>query len=69
MILWILSCRVTAKADTLFTFYAEDREVAERQAEKFLKDHPSYERLDLKAYPSGFKIVMTHLPGTIEEDV
>ena len=69
MILWILSCRVTAKADTLFTFYAKDREVAERQAEKFLKDHPSSERLDLKAYPSGFTIVMTHLPGTIEEDV
>ncbi len=69
MILWILSCRVSAKADTLFTFYAKDREVAERQAEEFLKEHPSYERLDLKAYLSGFTIVMTHLPGTIEEDV
>ncbi|MFL5588978.1 MAG: hypothetical protein ACJ8DI_15180 [Ktedonobacteraceae bacterium] len=69
MILWILSCRVTAKADTLFTFYAKDREDAGRQAEEFLKEHPSYERLDLKAYPSGFTIVMTHLPGTIEEDV
>jgi hypothetical protein len=69
MILWILSCRVTAKADTLFTFYAKDHADARRQAEEFLKQHPSYERLDLKAYPSGFKIVMTHLPGTIEEDV
>ena len=69
MILWILSCRVTAKADALFTFYAKDREDAGRQAEEFLKEHPSYERLDLKAYPSGFTIVMTHLPGTIEEDV
>ena len=69
MILWILSCRVTAKADTLFTFYAKDREDAGRQAEEFLKQHPSYERLDLKAYPSGFTIVMTHLQGTIEEDV
>ncbi len=69
MILWILSCRVTPKADTLFPFYAKDREDARRQAEEFLKEHPSYERLDLKAYPSGFTIVMTHLPGTIEEDV
>jgi len=69
MILWILSCRVTAKADTLFTFYAKDREDAGRQAEEILKEQPSYERLDLKPYPSGFTIVMTHLPGTIEEDV
>ena len=69
MILWILSCRVTAKADTLFPFYAKDREDAERQAEEILHEHLSYERLDLKAYPSGFTIVMTHLPGTIEEDV
>jgi len=60
---------VTPKADTLFPFYAKDREDARRQAEEFLKEHPSYERLDLKAYPSGFTIVMTHLPGTIEEDV
>ena len=69
MILWILSCRVTAKADTLFPFYAKDREDARRQAEEILQEHPSYERLDLKAYPSGFTIVMTHLPGTVEEDV
>ena len=69
MILWILSCRVTTKADTLFPFYAKDREDARRQAEEILQEHPSYERLDLKAYPSGFTIVMTHLPGTIEEDV
>ena len=68
MILWILSCRVTAKVDTLCPFYAKDREDAERQAEESLQEHPSYERLDLKAYPSGFTIVMTHLPGTIEED-
>ena len=69
MILWILSCRVTAKADTLFTFYAKDREDAERQAEEILQEHPTYERLDLKAFPSGFKIVITRLPGRIEEDV
>ena len=69
MILWILSCRVTAKADTLITFYAKDREDAERQAEEILQEHPTYERLDLKAFPSGFKIVITRLPGRIEEDV
>jgi alpha-ketoglutarate-dependent taurine dioxygenase len=60
---------VTAKADTLFPFYAKDREDAERQAEEILQEHRSYERLDLKAYPSGFKIVRTHPSGTIEEDV
>ena len=51
MTLWILFCRVTEKVDTLFPFYARDREHAER-----------------KAYPGGFRIVMTHLPGRIEED-
>jgi hypothetical protein len=40
MILWILSCRVTAKADTLFPFYAKDREDAERQAEEILQNIP-----------------------------
>jgi hypothetical protein len=65
--LWILCCRVTEKANTLFTLYAKDREDAERQAEEILQEHP-YERLDLKAYPWGFTVVYTHLPGRIEED-
>lgn len=65
--LWILFCRVTEKWDTLFTFYARDREQAEEQVEKILKEYP-YERLELKEYPRGFRIVMTHLPGRIEED-
>ena len=69
MILWILSCRVSAQADTLFPFYAKDREDAQRQAEEILREHPTYERLNLRAFPSGFKIVMTRLPGTIEVDV
>lgn len=65
--LWILFCRVTEKWDTLFTFYACDREQAEEQVEKILKEYP-YERLELKEYPRGFRIVMTHLPVRIEED-
>ena len=68
MTLWILFCRVTEKVDTLFPFYAHDREHAERKAEELLKERPSYERLELKAYPAGFRIVTTHLPGRIEED-
>jgi len=68
MTLWILFCRVTEKVDTLFPFYARDCEHAEWKAEELLKEHPSYERLELKEYPAGFRIVMTHLPGTIEED-
>lgn len=66
MTLWILFCRMTEKWDTLFTFYARDREHAERRAEEILKEY-GYERLDLKEYPRGFRIVMTHLPGAIEE--
>ena len=68
MSLWILFCRVTEKVDTLFPFYVRDREHAEWKAEKLLKEHPSYERLELKECPRGFRIVMTHLPGRIEED-
>ncbi len=66
--LWILFCRMNARMDTLFPFYARDREQAERKAEEILKEYP-YERLDLKVYPHGFRIVMTHLPGTIEVEV
>ena len=66
--LWILSCHVTEKADTLFTLYAKDRKDAERQAKEILQEY-SYEQLSLKEYPHGFRIVMTYLPGTIGEDV
>jgi hypothetical protein len=65
--LWVLFCRMTEKWDTLFTFYARDSEQAEEQVEKILKEYP-YERLELKEYPRGFRIVMAHLPGRIEED-
>ena len=67
MTLWILFCRMTEKWDTLFTFYSKDREHAECKAEEILREHP-YEQLDLKEYPRGFRMVMTHLPGRIEED-
>ena len=65
--LWILSCRISKEVNTLFPFYARDRESAERKVEEILREYP-YERLDLKAYPWGFRIVFTHLPGTIEEN-
>jgi hypothetical protein len=63
--LWILFCRMSEKWDTLFTFYARDRDDAERQAGEILAEC-GYERVDLKAYPSGFRIVLTHIPGMIE---
>ncbi len=68
MTLWILFCRVSKDVDTLFPFYARDREQAERKAEEILKEYP-YERLDLKVYPHGFRLIMTHLPGAIEVEV
>lgn len=69
MTLWILICRHSnEKWDMLFTFYAKDREQAERKAEEILQEH-TYERLDLKEYPHGFRVVMSHLPGRIEEKV
>jgi hypothetical protein len=66
MTLWILCCRVTEKWDTLFTLYAKDREDAERQAETILQES-HYERVELKEFPHGFRVVMTFLPGRIEE--
>ena len=68
MTLWVLFCWMNAQIDTLFTLYARDRGDAERQAEEILQEH-HYERLELKAYPHGFRLVMTHLPGRIEENV
>ncbi len=50
MTLWILFCRINVHMDTLFPFYARDRGQAERKAEEFLKEHPSYVRLELKEY-------------------
>ena len=67
MTLWILFCRMTKEVDTLFTFYAKDREQAERKAEEILKEY-RYEPLELKEYPSGFRTAFTYIPGTIEED-
>ncbi len=64
MTLWILFCRMTKDVDTLFIFYASDQE----QAEEILKQYP-YERLELKAFPNGFRMVCTHIPGVIERDV
>ena len=58
---------MSKEVDTLFTFYARDREQAELKAEELL-DWYGYERLDLKEYPGGFRMVLTHIPGRIEGD-
>lgn len=66
MTLWILFCRVNAHLDTLFPVYAKNREQAERKAAELLQEYP-YKRLELKAFPCGFRIMCTHLPGTLED--
>ncbi len=58
---------MNARVDTLFPFYAKDREDAEQKAEEILAEY-GYERLDLKEYPGGFRMVWTHIPGMIEGD-
>lgn len=67
MMLWILFCRMTKDVDTLFTFYAKDHHHAELKAEEILCLY-GYERIELKAYPVGFRIVFTYIPGVIEGD-
>ncbi len=67
MTLWILFCRMNRNVDTLFPFYAHDREDAEQKAEQILVEYP-YERIDLKEYPSGFVMFRARLPGMIEAD-
>ena len=67
MTLWILFCRMNRDVDALFTFYAKDREEAERRAEDILQEY-RYERLDLKAYPGGFRMAFTYIPGRIEAE-
>lgn len=67
MMLWILFCRMTKDVGTLFTFYAKDRHHAELKAEEILNLY-GYERIELKAYPGGFRIVFKYIPGVIEGD-
>ncbi len=67
MTLWILFCHMTKDVDTLFPFYAKDREDAERKAEKLLAVY-GYERLDLKAYLYGFVMHRSHISGMIGEE-
>jgi len=58
---------MTKDVDTLFTFYAKDRHHAELKAEEILNLY-GYERIELKAYPGGFRTVFTYIPGVIEGD-
>ena len=68
MMPWILFCRMTKDVDTLFTFYAKERHHAELKAEEILNLY-GYERIELKAYPGGFRIVFMYIPGVIEGDI
>lgn len=65
MILWISACKMNDEWDTLYAFYASDREDAERQAQKIAREQ-GYERLTLKAYPYGFVMHHRRLADTIE---
>jgi hypothetical protein len=65
MTLYILFCRRDVQSDTLFTFYARDRQHAELKAKEIL-DMYGYERLNLKEYPGGFRMVWTHIPGRLK---
>jgi hypothetical protein len=67
MTLWILFCRMSARMDILYAFYASDHDDAELQARKIQKEQ-GYERLDLKAYPYGFMMHRSRIAGTREED-
>jgi hypothetical protein len=67
MTLWILFCRMTNEVDTLFTFYAKDSKQAELKAQELL-DWYGYERINLKEYRGGFRMVWTYIPGVIEGD-
>ncbi len=66
MTLWILFCCMNERVGTLFAFYAKDREDAEQKVEEILAEY-GYERLDLKMYPGGFRMVCTHIPGVISD--
>jgi hypothetical protein len=66
MTLWILFCRKSKKMDTLFAFYARNRDDAEQHASKILQEQ-GYERLDLKEYPYGFVMHHSRISGTVEE--
>ncbi len=67
MTLWILFCRMPNEVDTLFTFYARDHDDAERQAEGIVAEY-GYERIDLKEYRCGFRILRAYIPGVIEAE-
>lgn len=63
MTLWILFCKMDDHMDILYAFYASDRDDAERQARKIVKEQ-GYERKDLKAYHYGFVMYRSHISGT-----
>lgn len=66
MTLWILFCKMTKDSDILFAFNASDRDDAEQQAKKIVKEQ-GYERIDLKAFPYGFVMHRSRISGMMEE--
>jgi hypothetical protein len=66
MTLWMLFCKMSERMDILYAFYASDRDAAEQQARKIVREQ-GYERLDLKAYPYGFVMHRNRLSGMMEQ--
>lgn len=66
MTLWILACTMHEDMDILYAFYAKDQDDAEQQARKIVREQ-GYERRELKAYPHGFVMHKSRIPGTMEE--
>lgn len=61
--LYVLSCR-KGRIGLLFTLYAEDKKEANTRAAEIVRDNEC-EFESLRAYPGGFKIVFTTLPGEV----
>jgi hypothetical protein len=57
---------MTKDSDILFAFNASDRDDAEQQAKKIVKEQ-GYERIDLRAFPYGFVMHRSRISGMMEE--
>jgi hypothetical protein len=63
--LWLLECR-EGKIGRLFTFYAENQQVAERYATDMLALHPHLVYVALNEKPEGFVFYRYQRPGKID---
>jgi hypothetical protein len=63
--LWLLECR-EGIIGKLFTFYAENKRVAERHATDMLELHPYLVYVALSEKPEGFVFIRYRQPGKFE---